>query len=213
MRMRARSATMAAALLTFGAPAAEGQEIFSCDFPKAGRVVIDTREDSRSITWNGVRYPAQSGSYFFQGTDAAPPVDGEPIVVMFGPDFGFWDFRGERSDDCEERTVPASSRGAAGADRRRLEGMDYNLARRIIVDEYGWMPLRGACDGAGVSTGDCAASPEIDVCAGTGLGRCVMRFDKPGRCLIVGTIGGPPDGVVDGEPEVDRVTFLDGACP
>jgi hypothetical protein len=69
--------------------------VYTCQFPKGGTVVIDTREPKASITINGKRHPAQSGSYFYQS------VDGD-IVVMFGPGIvpKFWEYNGERDRRC-----------------------------------------------------------------------------------------------------------------
>ncbi len=55
-------ATQAYAKSTYG-------ETFTCFFPKAGKVLIDTREPNSSITYKGKRYRASGGSYFYQ-TDA-----------------------------------------------------------------------------------------------------------------------------------------------
>ncbi len=72
--------------------------IFTCHFPKGGTVVIDTREPSASITVNGKRYPAQSGSSFYQTEDGS-------LAVMFGPgaSFKFWEYDGERDYRCAYR--------------------------------------------------------------------------------------------------------------
>ena len=213
---------LALALLVPGAAAA--REVFVCEFPEAGRVVIDTGERDASVTASvtvgGTRYPVQSGSYFFQGTEEAPLVNGEPFVIFFGPDMAFWDLGVERTRNCDRRALPAgaafdpSAPGTAGGtDRRRLEGMDYNRARRIVVDEYGWAPRPGPCEGTGVTEETCAAYPETTSCAGTGVGPCVMIFSRPGRCLFIRTIGGPPAPGTDGEPAVDEVTFTRDARP
>ncbi len=70
-------------------------KIYTCHFPKGGTVIIDTREPKASITVGAKRYPAQSGSYFYQS------VDGD-VVVMFGPGarFKYWEFNGERDTRC-----------------------------------------------------------------------------------------------------------------
>jgi hypothetical protein len=41
-------------------------ETYTCLFPKAGKVLLDTREPGTSITYKGKRHPATSGSYFYQ---------------------------------------------------------------------------------------------------------------------------------------------------
>ena len=200
---------------TFSASAAEQDvrgEVFTCRFPSHGTVVIDTRENSRSITYDGTRYPVQTGSYFFQGTEHAPLLNGDPIVIAFGPQLDYWDFQGERSENCESRVVRAGSRApAAGADDRRLEGMAYDEARGIVLG-YGWAPLPGRCDGPGVTKGTCERFPETETCSGTGVGLCTMRFAKPERCLTLVTVGGPPASTADGEPTVRDVTFGEGPC-
>lgn len=87
------------------APAAVGADevwntVFTCHFPTHGTVVIDTRGESRSIMFRGETYPAQTGSYFFQGTEEAPEVDGAPIVIFFDPELNEWTFQGEATTDC-----------------------------------------------------------------------------------------------------------------
>jgi hypothetical protein len=70
-------------------------QVYTCHFPKGGTVIIDTREPKASITVNGTRHPAQSGSYFYQS------VDGN-VFVAFGPgaSFKFWELNGERDYRC-----------------------------------------------------------------------------------------------------------------
>ena len=217
------AAMLAVAFWTADAAAQEAREVFVCEFPEAGRVVIDTGEPDASVTASvtvgGTRYPVQSGSYFLQGTEEAPLVNGEPFVIFFGPGMAFWDLGVERTRNCNRSAGAASdpsataTAGRATADRRRLEGMDYNEARAIVVNEYGWAPRTGRCEGTGVTEETCAAYPETASCSGTGVGPCVMIFSRPGRCLFVRTIGGPPAPEIDGEPAVDDVTFGRGDCP
>lgn len=78
-----------------GASAALG-ETFTCNFPKAGRVVIDTREPGSTIVYRGKRYAASGGSYFYTA------VDHPDIMVMFGPKMERWEFGadGDRDDHC-----------------------------------------------------------------------------------------------------------------
>ena len=90
--------------VTAGAAAARPYDVFTCEFPTHGTVVIDTGPDP-SITVGDTRYPAQSGSYFYQGTEEGPLVDGYPIVIMFAPDQTWWEFQGERSTSCERRRM------------------------------------------------------------------------------------------------------------
>ena len=214
---------MVLALLAPGAAAA--RDVFVCEFPEAGRVVIDMGEPdgspAASVTVGGARYPVQSGSYFLQGTAEAPLVDGEPFVIFFGPDMAFWDLGAERTRTCIRRALPPDAALAPSTleiaeghgDDRRLEGMDYNEARSIVVGDHGWAPRAGACESVGVAEETCAAYPETASCAGTGVGPCVMVFSRPGRCLFIRTIGGPPTPEIDGEPAVDEVTFTKGDCP
>ena len=218
---RAMLGVVAGAMLALPPPATAAPEIdpwhatHVCRFPTHGTVTIDLG-GKRGVTMNGTFYPVQSGSYFFQGTEDAPLVDGDPFVIMFGPDMSWWDFRGERADDCTRRAAsrsPDAGSAAPASDDRKLEGMDYKGARAIIVGEYGWTPGRGNCEAASVGEATCRDFPETLDCAGTGLGQCLMRFVKPGRCLIVGTRGGPPAPEVDGEPAVEHVTFMQRECP
>lgn len=60
-------------------------ETFTCPFPKAGTVIIDTRTPGSTITVRGKRWPAESGSYFY-GTR-----NGE-VVVYFTPKMDRWTF-------------------------------------------------------------------------------------------------------------------------
>lgn len=216
---RAMLGVLAGAMLALPPPATAAPEIdpwhatHVCRFPTHGTVTIELDGD-RGVTMNGTFYPVQSGSYFFQGTEDAPLVDGDPFVIMFGPNLSFWELYGERSEKCEVRAGPPRT-GEAGADDRRLEGMDYNEARKIIVGEYGWTPQQGACEGAGAIAESCRSFPEVETCSGTGLGLCTMFFSRLKRCLLIATIGGPPDRVRDGEPAVQHVFFLEegSACP
>ena len=75
--------------------------VYTCRFPSHGTVVIDTRSASRSITVNGQRYPAQTGSYFFQETGASAGTDRDPLVVFFNPTLVEWTFQGETTSDCD----------------------------------------------------------------------------------------------------------------
>ena len=78
-------------------------ETFDCRFPKAGHVVIDTREPGTSITVNGKRWAASSGSDFYQTTEAGP-------LLSFGPNMRWWAYglEGERATSCKRtKNAPA----------------------------------------------------------------------------------------------------------
>ena len=105
--------------------------------------------------------------------------------------------------------LPAAQ--AAPAKPIKLEGMEYNKARQIILG-YGWKPLRGACTGGGADTKICAPFPEIDDCSGSGQGYCGMNFVKLNQCLIIVTTGGAPH-LHTGDTHIDGVMFRHGACP
>lgn len=92
----------------------------------------------------------------------------------------------------------------------KLEGTDYNEARRSIL-AMGWLPLTGPCEGL-MSDTTCDRFPEIGNCSGTGLGFCDMHFERRNRCLTIITVGGYPDGEVDGEPSVRDVHFSRAPC-
>jgi hypothetical protein len=104
-------------------------------------------------------------------------------------------------------STPAIAKAMVGNRPVKLEGMGYLKARKVILG-YGWTPVHGACQTSGA---DCLRYPEIDACACCGTAPCVMVFEKKGRCLGVGTIGGPP------QPEgadtvVTDVNFMRGRC-
>jgi hypothetical protein len=97
------------------------------------------------------------------------------------------------------------------AHAQKLEGMEYLKARPIILS-YGWKPVLGECEGAETS---CGQYPEIDACSCCGNALCAMDFVRNRRCLVVGTIGGPP---VDGQADtvVTDLGFVRpyrGLCP
>lgn len=58
-----------AVLPVAGVSASVAGETLACRFPKAGLVILDTREPGASITLGGVRHAAQSGAYFHQSAD------------------------------------------------------------------------------------------------------------------------------------------------
>jgi hypothetical protein len=92
----------------------------------------------------------------------------------------------------------------------KLEGMDYNEARRVVL-AMGWVPLTGACEGL-MDEQTCRRFTEIGNCSGTGLGFCDMHFQRRGRCLTIITVGGFPDGEIDEEPVVRDVQFSRAPC-
>ena len=92
----------------------------------------------------------------------------------------------------------------------KLEGMDYTEARKVIL-AMDWVPLAGACEGI-MGDQTCRRFPEIGNCSGTGLGFCDMHFERRGRCLTIITVGGYPDGEIDGEPAVRDVHFSRAPC-
>ncbi|WP_245616628.1 hypothetical protein [Paraburkholderia acidipaludis] len=57
----------------------------SCNFGQYGMVTIDTRDPGASITINGVRHPATSGSYFYQTDDGK-------VAIAFNPKMSVWTF-------------------------------------------------------------------------------------------------------------------------
>jgi hypothetical protein len=86
--MRAAIAFLAATSLSLSATepvqaAGYRGETVTCIFPTAGKVVLDTREPGASITHAGTRYPATSGSYFYQ-TETAN------ISMAFNPAMTRW---------------------------------------------------------------------------------------------------------------------------
>lgn len=98
--MRAVIAIVSAALAITPAVAQHRYlgETYVCHFPKAGRVVIDTREPGSSITWKGKRYAVNGGSYLYTTEDGA-------VQVMFGPRMRWWEFgdQGDRDNHCSAR--------------------------------------------------------------------------------------------------------------
>ena len=106
-------------------------------------------------------------------------------------------------------TLPASH----GAKPPKLEGMEYPKARKIILG-YGWVLSPGNCTGIDRNyDNSCARFPEIENCSGTGVGYCDMDFAKPGQCLTVTTVGGPPGNAGKGEETiVDEIYFSRHRC-
>jgi hypothetical protein len=74
---------VALAVAIFGLPnslsAASVGETFTCHFGPYRQVIINTREPDPTVTVDGRRHAASSGSYFYQSEDGK-------IAVMFGPD-------------------------------------------------------------------------------------------------------------------------------
>lgn len=65
---------------------------------------------------------------------------------------------------------------------------DYGDARRSLL-ALGWapvtMPDADACD----DDDRCRGRPEMEACAGTGLGNCSFTWKRNGTLIAVGTIG------------------------
>lgn len=86
--MNRRTIAAAALATLFAASAATASyrgETYVCQFPKAGRVVIDTREPGATVQWRGHSYPVSGGSYFYNTEDGR-------VVVYFGPAMKWWNF-------------------------------------------------------------------------------------------------------------------------
>ncbi len=77
-------------------------ETYSCFFPKAGNVQIDTRRPNSSIIYKGKRYAARGGSYFFQTesdiTLAFNPSMTQWTIMLFSGD----DAKSEKSTRCSK---------------------------------------------------------------------------------------------------------------
>jgi len=100
---------------------------------------------------------------------------------------------------------------AASATRpARLEGMDYDTARSVILG-FGWTPFPGGCGGPPVHEATCARYPELGYCQGNGRGFCGMTFTKPDRCLYLTTVEAPP-GQGFGYTVVYDVHFARRSC-
>jgi hypothetical protein len=91
----------------------------------------------------------------------------------------------------------------------RLEGMDYDHARSVILG-YGWTPFRDECGGITVTESTCARYPELRYCSGTGRGFCAMKFTKADRCLYLTTVESPPG--CGGYTIIHHVQFRRSAC-
>ena len=68
-------------------------DTYKCHFPKAGLVVINTREPGSKIVWRGKTYNVSGGSDFYAN---------DQIYVMFGPKMRWWEFGedGDRDTNC-----------------------------------------------------------------------------------------------------------------
>ncbi len=76
---------------------------YTCLFPKAGKVLIDTREPNSSITYKDKKYDASSGSYFYHANQGK-------ISVMFNSSMTKWSFAlWSGNDDDEPKTEKAKS--------------------------------------------------------------------------------------------------------
>lgn len=106
--------------------------------------------------------------------------------------------------------VPQSTQAASRvANPVKLEHMDYFSARKLILS-YGWSAMSGPCEQ--VSQNTCARFPEIGSCSGVDPGYCGMVFVKKNKCLYITTIGGEPEGDVEGDTHIEKVTFRPGPC-
>jgi hypothetical protein len=76
-------------------------DTYVCDFGQYGVATIDTRHPGTSITINGQRYPALSGSYFYQSMDGK-------IAIAFKPDMKSWTLLSvdEQPTDSNCKKVP-----------------------------------------------------------------------------------------------------------
>ncbi|HSF12140.1 MAG TPA: hypothetical protein VLA50_04140 [Erythrobacter sp.] len=72
---------------------AMGPPVYECEFKSHGTIVIDTNPRDTRIIINGLSIPAGSGSYFYQSTDGSE-------VVFFGPEMSYWEYKGERAENC-----------------------------------------------------------------------------------------------------------------
>lgn len=94
------------------------------------------------------------------------------------------------------------------ANHRKLEGMQYDEARAIIL-AYGWKPFAGGCEWPQPSV--CARYPELGACQMVSPGACGMTFSKGNRCLFIGTLEAPP-GTSKGDTWVTDITFRREPC-
>jgi hypothetical protein len=65
---------------------------YVCHFGKYGQVTIDTRDPGASITIDGVRHSATSGSYFYQTDDGK-------LAIAFNPKMTAWTYMSEDDPD------------------------------------------------------------------------------------------------------------------
>lgn len=72
-------------------------ETFTCHFGRYGTVIIDTREPGATITINGQRHAAHSGSYFYQSHDGK-------VAVFFGPSMKWWEYNDVSDHHCVHRS-------------------------------------------------------------------------------------------------------------
>ena len=85
------------------AEAASAGETFICHFGKYGQAIIDTRDPGASLTIGGRKYPIEDGSYFYHTPD-------DKIVIFFGPNQRFWDYRDVRDNHCRRRANKRSGK-------------------------------------------------------------------------------------------------------
>ena len=128
------------------------------------------------------------------------------------------DFRGSTAtvinENCEndalaQRIVWLQHYGRNPPKQVKLEGMDYDKARAVILG-YGWKPFPGECAGPPIDKSICGFYPELGYCQGTGRGYCGMTFAKENRCLILTTVESPPGR--GGYTVITDVFFRPGPC-
>ncbi len=105
------------------------------------------------------------------------------------------------------QAVPSLASPQVGS---RLEGMDYESARTVILG-YGWKPHPTESGGPDVKQSISSHYSELGYCQGTGRGECGMTFTKDARCLFVATVESPPGQ--GGSTIVIEATFAKHPCP
>ena len=72
---------------------ATGPPVYECTFKTHGTIVIDTNPRDARIVIDGQSMPAEIGR------DTYRSIVGNE-VVRFGPDLSYWEYKGERSENC-----------------------------------------------------------------------------------------------------------------
>lgn len=72
---------------------ASGPLVYACKFKSHGTIVIETDPRDARIVINGASIPADEGSNFFRAFDGSE-------TVYFGPDRSYWEYQGERAENC-----------------------------------------------------------------------------------------------------------------